>query len=285
MDSGPGTVEGALTIGNLLRGLHEATTSFRPEPDATWPLWFGRDVGGPGRVIGHCDVAAWNVVTRNGIPVAPLVELAQACWLNANLHGDDVAEREGLPPLADRARQLRAFVDAYGLSAKQRRGFVDRIIEYVAHDTAEQANAFGVTPEFTDPTPDGFPLVWGLAVGDVLSAPLEGIIENHVDQSAPILIEGDGILPSLLSRPHVVERAAFIRAVFIVEPDEAAALENILERGRAAAGRTQEELENEARARWLFGQWIVLEAARYDMPVFEPRPWETLAERLIYNVA
>jgi len=99
------------------------------------------------------------------------------------------------------------------------------------------------------------------------------------------LIEGDGILPSLLSRPHVVERAAFIRAVFIVEPDEAAALENILERGRAAAGRTQEELENEARARWLFGQWIVLEAARYDMPVFEPRPWETLAERLIYNVA
>ena len=35
-DSGPGTVEGALAIGNLLRELHETTASFRPEPDATW---------------------------------------------------------------------------------------------------------------------------------------------------------------------------------------------------------------------------------------------------------
>jgi hypothetical protein len=173
-DSGPGTVEGAFAIGKPLLELHEATASFRPGPDAIWPPWFGRDIGGPVRVIGHCDVAAWNVVTRNGIPVAlidwetagpvdPLVELAQACWLNAKLHGDDVAEREGLPPVADRARQLRAIVDAYGLSAKQRRGFVDRIIEYVGYDTEEQADAFGVTPEFTDPTPDGFPLVWGMA--------------------------------------------------------------------------------------------------------------------------
>ena len=72
-------------------------------------------------------------------------------------------DRPGLPPLSDRARQLRAIVDACGLSAKQGRGFVDRIIEYVAYDTAEQADAFGVTPEFTDPAPDGFPLVWGLA--------------------------------------------------------------------------------------------------------------------------
>ncbi len=112
-------------------------------------------------------------MTRNGLPMAlidwetagpvdPLVELAQACWLNAKLYGDDVAELEGLLPLADRARQLRAVVDAYGLSAKQRRGFVDRIIEYVAHDTAEQADEFDVGPDFNDPKPDGFPLIWGL---------------------------------------------------------------------------------------------------------------------------
>ena len=84
------------------------------------------------------------------------------CWLNAKLYADDVAELEGLPPVADRARQLRAMVDAYGLSAKQRLGFVDRIIEYVAHDTAEQADEFDVGPDFNDPKPDGFPLIWGL---------------------------------------------------------------------------------------------------------------------------
>ncbi|MBI4300703.1 MAG: phosphotransferase [Chloroflexi bacterium] len=166
---GPWTLEGAAAVGQLLRELHEVTASYRPAPDAVWGPWFGRALGGPARVIGHCDVAPWNIVARNGLPVAlidwdfagpvdPLVELAQACWLNAKLHDDDVARRDGLPTLADRAKQLRAIVDAYGLLPRQRRGFVDRIIEFVVHDTAEQADDAGVTPDTTDPAP-----IWALA--------------------------------------------------------------------------------------------------------------------------
>ena len=166
---GPWSLEGAAAVGKMVRELHEATASYRPPPDAIWLPWFGRALGGPARVIGHCDVAPWNIVARNGLPVAlidwevagpvdPVVELAQACWLNAKLHSDDVAEREGLPPLADRAHQLRAIVDAYGLSTRRRRGFVDRIIEFVVHDTAFQADEAGVTPDTTDPE-----ALWGLA--------------------------------------------------------------------------------------------------------------------------
>jgi hypothetical protein len=166
---GPWTLEGAAAVGKLLRELHQATASYRPPPDAIWGPWFGRPLGGPARVIGHCDVAPWNIVARNGLPVAlidwdfagpvdPLVELAQACWLNAKLHDDDVARRDGLPPLADRARQLRAIVDAYGLSTRQRSGFVDRIIEFVVYDTAEQADDASVTPDTTDPG-----ALWALA--------------------------------------------------------------------------------------------------------------------------
>ena len=124
-----------------------------------------------------------------------------------------------------------------------------------------------------------------IGVGEALLAPLEMIIENHVDQSAPIVIEGDGILPSLLSRAPVVERAGSVRAAFLVEPDESAILANMLARGQHVAGRTQEELSNEARAKWLFGQWLAREAARYDLPVMEPRPWETLVKRLIDHLA
>jgi hypothetical protein len=51
--------------------------------------------------------------------VDPVVELAQMCWLNAKLHDDIVAKREHLPPLADRAPQLAAIVDAYGLTVRQ----------------------------------------------------------------------------------------------------------------------------------------------------------------------
>lgn len=166
---GPWSLEGAAAVGRLLGELHAATASYRPPADAVWAPWFGRDLGGPARVFGHCDVAPWNIVARHGLPVGlidwefagpvdPLVELAQACWLNAKLHDDLVAEREGLPPLAFRAQQLRAMVDAYGLPPQQRRGFVDRIIEFVICDTAEQADEAGITPDATDPGP-----LWGLA--------------------------------------------------------------------------------------------------------------------------
>ena len=124
-----------------------------------------------------------------------------------------------------------------------------------------------------------------IAVGEVLSAPLEVVIENHVDQSIPIVIEGDGILPSLLSRPPVVERAGAVRAVFLVEPDESVILANMPARGRHISGMTQKELRSEARAKWLHGQWLAREAARYNLPVVEPRPWETLVERLIDHLA
>jgi hypothetical protein len=155
---GPWSLEGAAAVGQMVRELHQATASFQPPPTARWAGWFARDLGGPTRVIGHCDVAPWNIVARNGLPVAlidwdfagpvdPMVELAQACWLNAKLHDDIVAEREGLPPLAERARQLRAMVDAYGLAARQRRGFVERIIEFVVRDTANEADSAGVMPD------------------------------------------------------------------------------------------------------------------------------------------
>lgn len=91
-----------------------------------------------------------------------MIELAQTCWLNAKLFDDDVAEREGLPSLEIRASQLRAIVDAYGLSTAQRRRMVDLIIGYATHDTAEQADEYAVTPNMVDPMPDGYPLVWGL---------------------------------------------------------------------------------------------------------------------------
>jgi hypothetical protein len=45
-----------------------------------------------------------------------------------------------------------------------------------------------------------------IGIGQVLSPALEVIIENHVDTVAPIVIEGDAILPSLWSRPSVRDR-------------------------------------------------------------------------------
>jgi Ser/Thr protein kinase RdoA (MazF antagonist) len=157
---GPWSLEGAAALGALLRDLHQATRTFRPPAGAVWFPWHGRDLGGPDTIIGHCDVAPWNIVARDGLPVAlidwetagpvdPLVELAQLCWLNAKLHDDIVAQRENLPPAADRARQLAAIVDAYGLTTAQRRGFLDQIIQFAICDTAAEADDAAIMAETT----------------------------------------------------------------------------------------------------------------------------------------
>jgi hypothetical protein len=160
-EPGPWNLDGAAALGLLLRDLHRATRSFRPPSGAVWFAWHGRDLGGAERVIGHCDVAPWNIVARDGLPVAlidwetagpvdPLVELAQLGWLNAKLHDDIVAGIEQLPPAAERARQLAVIVDAYGLAARQREGFVDRLIEFAICDAAAEADDAAVMPEVTE---------------------------------------------------------------------------------------------------------------------------------------
>ncbi|HET7768788.1 MAG TPA: aminoglycoside phosphotransferase family protein [Chloroflexota bacterium] len=157
-NTGPWSLEGAAGVGQLLRDVHAATASFAPPPGAVWQRWSTRELGGRRRVISHCDTGPWNIVARNGRPVAlidwefagpidPLMELAETCWLNAKLYDDIVAEREGLPPLAERAKQLRAVVDGYGLPRGQRRGFVDRIIGVAVHATADEADEASIMPD------------------------------------------------------------------------------------------------------------------------------------------
>ena len=123
-----------------------------------------------------------------------------------------------------------------------------------------------------------------IAIGEVMSAPLEVIVENHADhaESDPIVIEGEPILPSLYARPSVRERVAAgaVRAVFLVESDESAILENISNRARPLGDQTPDEQPAEARAKWLLGKWLAREAKNYDLPVIEPRPWETLDQRI-----
>jgi len=93
-------------------------------------------------------------------PVDPVVELAQLAWLNAKLHNDIVAGIEQLPPLADRARQLAAIADAYGLTARQRRGLLDQIIELAIVDTAAEADDASVTLDMTSHPITPWAMAW-----------------------------------------------------------------------------------------------------------------------------
>ena len=161
-------------VGTLLAELHQASRSFVAPRGALWQDWYGRGKGEP-TVIGHGDLGPWNILAVDTNPVAfidwdtagptaHVWEVAQAAWLNAQLHDDDVAERAGLGDAAARATQLRAFVDGYQLPAIERRGLVDKMVEFAVDAAADQAVAGDVTPEMAAAVDEGgFPLAWAMA--------------------------------------------------------------------------------------------------------------------------
>jgi hypothetical protein len=162
-----------VAIGALLRALHTAASTFRPRPGAYWKPWFARALPGSDAVIGHGDTGPWNIIRNDqqfslidwefAGPVDALWELAEAAWLNAQLHDDDVAERFNLPDPRTRARHVRLMVDGYGLTSRHRVGFVDKMIEFAIHGARQEAVEAGVTPETEHAISDtGFPTLWAI---------------------------------------------------------------------------------------------------------------------------
>jgi Ser/Thr protein kinase RdoA (MazF antagonist) len=157
----------AAEIGVLLRRLHTATRSFTPPPGTRW------QGGGTGPVIGHRDLGPWNIV-GDGVPRAfidwesagptdPIRELAQATWLNAQLHDDDIATLHDLPDAETRARHAGAIVEAYGLERSSRSDFVDLLLDVALESARDDAVRYGVTLESAAAVAaDGYPIMWGI---------------------------------------------------------------------------------------------------------------------------
>jgi len=115
-----------------------------------------------------------------------------------------------------------------------------------------------------------------LAHGELLSPAIEVVIENHVDQRNPAILEGDAILPALFERPSVRRNAdsGWLRAIFLYEPEEGAIRENMQVRkvGHTDAAHVHKN--------WQYGEWLRREAARRGLPTLPVRPWDTLEDRI-----
>lgn len=167
------TDEAVWRIGEMLRQVHEIGATFDPGPDPRWRPWFARSLPGARPVLGHGDLGPWNILARDGLPVAfidwdnagpvdALWELAQVGWLNAQLHDEDVAAQNGLAPPADRIRQLVILLDGYGLERSARPPLADMLVEFAIRSGRDEAVAAGVEPGTPSPDGSGFPLLWAV---------------------------------------------------------------------------------------------------------------------------
>jgi hypothetical protein len=130
-------------------------------------------------------------------------------------------------------------------------------------------------------------LMYGLiGVAEVVSRALQPVVGYHVTAARPVVLEGDGILPTVAEsylsdgrdgRPPAGTAnnrvtAGAVRAVFLVEPELAAVRQRM---GAGAEGDTQ------ALMHWSYGQWLRAEAERRGQPVLAPRPYATLLDRVL----
>ncbi|MDP9316835.1 MAG: AAA family ATPase [Chloroflexota bacterium] len=125
------------------------------------------------------------------------------------------------------------------------------------------------------------------AVAAVVSYALEIIVANHVATAAPLLLEGDTITPSMAAQRQFADLAVDqqVRAVFLVESDEAIIRHNMLERGRGIEQASPQDIARMIRFSWLHGQWLQHEARRYGLPVIAARPRETVIDRILAAIA
>ena len=91
-------------------------------------------------------------------PTDRLDEIAATAWLNAQLHDDDVAERQNLPDATARAAQLRHFLDGYQLATTDRRNFVTKMTSTPSGTALPKPSKPAWTPDQGDTT-----ALWAIA--------------------------------------------------------------------------------------------------------------------------
>ncbi len=158
-----GSDEAVWKAGRLLRGLHDASGSFRPPHDAVWREPERADDALPfaderGLIVCHNDPTAWNLVVGEGRwafidwdfagprPFMWDVTYALIGFLPVNRNASAFGWSASDPvPFGSR---LRAFGDGYGLAERDRARLADMVVTRIAssHERGRVHAAAGIEP-------------------------------------------------------------------------------------------------------------------------------------------
>lgn len=107
-------------------------------------------------------------------------------------------------------------------------------------------------------------------VGKAWLPGLAAVIKDRLEESIPMILEGDFILPELSASCNNPR----IKTIFVHEPSREQILQNYL----AREGTHQVHRADISHA---FGNWLKERCENQNVPVIESRPWDNLMERVI----
>lgn len=121
----------------------------------------------------------------------------------------------------------------------------------------------------------------GLDILQVMLPALEAVVQNHLEEGTPLVLDGDFIHPALAARDAFGDEPndGRVRGVFLYELDETQVVQNFLEREPTTGPQT-----TRARVSVLRAAWIRAECEELGIAAIPARPWNTLFDRVIDTV-
>ena len=120
---------------HLIRRYHDLCRTYEPPAEAQWQVMVGAPSSG--EIVCHNDLAPFNAVFQEGVPVAfldwdlaapgpRLWDIAYAAWRFVPLYGD-TTDRSWTADVGERASRLRLLSDTYGLSEHERARLLETV--------------------------------------------------------------------------------------------------------------------------------------------------------------
>lgn len=124
---------------------------------------------------------------------------------------------------------------------------------------------------------------------DVATAMLPAVqvvIENHVLQSWPMVIEGDSIHPDLSREPGIKKWVDDGHVAFccLALASEDALRDIMLKRNAREATLTFDQVTSLARFQWRYSEWLVERCRAIGIPIVDSLPRRTLIDRVRANL-
>ncbi len=119
-------------------------------------------------------------------------------------------------------------------------------------------------------------------VATVMAPAVRVVIDSHLVTGAPMVIEGDGVLPSLVGDPvlrHWVDSGA-LRFCCVAAGSRDELIENMVLRVRGDHLEDRDRVALQANANLAFNDWLAEASRSLSIPVVSSRPFETLIERI-----
>lgn len=115
---------------------------------------------------------------------------------------------------------------------------------------------------------------WLIDVSKEMTPVLKELVNRHIEDKLPIIIEGDFIYPEFTKSFDNPE----VKSIFVSEPDKNQILQNYLSREGGDLQHYRAEISN------AYGKWIADTCNQNGIRVIESRPWDTVLTRVIKNL-